>query len=120
MKRKEYNKTHNLSQLHNELLTAIPKFNPVIDVNGERVAVIYIEGNDDGFIGITFPDPENIHERVVDQVVEDHVLRPDDVEIENERTRLVINRMRRIAIDQLISEGLLPEDYTWEINNDLP
>jgi len=67
MKRLHYSKTNNLSQLHDEILAAIPEANPERDGNGHAKApVIHVEGlADDIWIEVADDFPEAALQSVV-------------------------------------------------------
>lgn len=74
MKTLIFSKPHHLGQLHDELLAAVPGCAAIIRADGEREAVCRVEGRDDGFIRISFPD--NVDEAEITTVVETHVPDP--------------------------------------------
>ena len=55
MKRLHYPIPNNLSLLHDELLAAIPVLEPIMGPDGEREAVMQVEG-DAGNVWLTVPD----------------------------------------------------------------
>ena len=110
MQRREYAKAHRLDQLGEEL-GALPELAPTVDSDGERNAVFLVEGRErDHFIRVSFPD--GIDPSVIDAVVNAHVPSSrTDSDIRNERERFITNRMRKLAIDALKSEGKLPPEF---------
>lgn len=103
MKILQYNKVHNLSKLHDEILTAIPtlKAEP-----GGR-AIIHLEGKDND-IWITVPDETN--EQTIQMVVDTHNPTPDPSIIAKQKLIETDRAMVRIAEDlitTLIAKGAI-------------
>ena len=71
----QFQKAHHLSQLHDELLAALPALRPVINADGDAIAVAQIEGREaDGFIRLTVPS--TISRAELQAVVDAHVADP--------------------------------------------
>ncbi len=69
-----YHKAHRLTQLHDEILAALPALRPIVNTNGDATVVMRIEGREsEGFLRITIP--EGASERPLRALVAAH--RPD-------------------------------------------
>lgn len=76
MKRLHYTKTNNLSQLHDEVLAAIPEANPDRDANGNAESpVMRVEGLGDE---IWIEVPDGFPEAALQNVVDAHTGTPPD------------------------------------------
>ena len=73
-KRLNFSKAHNLGQLHDEILAAIPALAPTPDGAGQRVAIMGVEGLGDG-LWLTVPDGTD--EVALAAVVAAHVARSE-------------------------------------------
>lgn len=67
-----FQKNNNLSQLHDELLAALPALRPVVNAQGDALAVMQVEGrSSDGFIRLTVPS--RVSREEIQAVVDAHV-----------------------------------------------
>lgn len=98
MKELTFTKQHNLSRLHDELLS-IPALRPVVGTSGRNEAVIRVEGKDDV---ITLSVPDDADEGQIGAVVSAHVYvlppPPPDFRALAQSFRTAVNNASTVAM----------------------